>query len=84
MAPPAAVGASLVGNDADPTTGDDHADHVDHDDRNDEHPHRCDEYHAGTGTGIGKDHTIFAKVDGKVAFVARGPKNRTYVDVVAA
>ncbi|EIT69699.1 MULTISPECIES: 50S ribosomal protein L27 [Hydrocarboniphaga] len=45
---------------------------------------RGTQYHAGTGTGIGKDHTIFAKVDGKIAFVARGPKNRTYVDVVAA
>ncbi len=45
---------------------------------------RGTQYHAGVGVGIGKDHTIFAKVDGKVAFVSRGPKNRTFVDVVAA
>lgn len=45
---------------------------------------RGTQYHAGTGTGIGKDHTIFAKTDGKVVFATRGPKSRTYVDVVAA
>ena len=45
---------------------------------------RGTQYHAGVGTGLGKDHTIFAKIDGKVAFVSRGPKNRTFVDIVAA
>jgi len=39
--------------------------------------------HAGVGAGVGKDHTIFALVDGKVAFTKRGPQNRTFVDVVA-
>ncbi|MCW5696276.1 MAG: 50S ribosomal protein L27 [Bauldia sp.] len=37
----------------------------------------------GTGVGLGKDHTIFAVVDGKVAFqTKRG--DRTYVSVVPA
>ena len=41
-------------------------------------------FHAGTNVGIGKDHTLFAKADGKVEFVARGPKNRKFVQVVSA
>lgn len=41
-------------------------------------------FHAGVGTGVGKDHTIFALTDGKVVFASRGPKSRTYVDIVAA
>jgi large subunit ribosomal protein L27 len=38
--------------------------------------------HAGVNTGLGKDHTIYAKVDGKVEFSVRGPKGRTFIDVV--
>lgn len=41
-------------------------------------------FHPGVNCGLGKDHTIFAKAEGKVAFAKRGPKNRTYVDVVSA
>jgi large subunit ribosomal protein L27 len=40
-------------------------------------------YHAGLNVGLGKDHTIFATAEGKVEFNTRGPKNRTFVDVVA-
>ncbi|MBL1143160.1 MAG: 50S ribosomal protein L27 [Proteobacteria bacterium] len=40
-------------------------------------------YHAGLNVGLGKDHTIFATAEGKVEFNQRGPKNRTFVDVVA-
>jgi large subunit ribosomal protein L27 len=40
-------------------------------------------FHAGVNAGLGKDHTIFAKADGKVAFVKRGPNSRTFVDIVA-
>ncbi len=40
-------------------------------------------FHAGVNAGLGKDHTIFAKADGKVVFRPRGPQNRTYVDIVA-
>ena len=45
---------------------------------------RGTQYHPGNGVGIGKDHTLFAKTDGTVAFATRGPKSRTYVDIIAA
>jgi large subunit ribosomal protein L27 len=41
-------------------------------------------FHAGVNVGMGKDHTLFAKADGKVEFVVRGPNNRTFVQVVSA
>jgi large subunit ribosomal protein L27 len=37
--------------------------------------------HPGTNVGIGKDHTIFAKIAGVVKF-KRGAQNRTSVSVV--
>ena len=40
-------------------------------------------FHPGTNVGIGKDHTIFAKADGKVQFEQKGPLNRKYVNIVA-
>lgn len=40
-------------------------------------------FHAGANVGIGKDHTIFAKADGKVQFEQKGPLNRKYVNIVA-
>lgn len=40
--------------------------------------------HAGVNVGLGHDHTLFAKAEGKVEFKQRGPKNRTFVDVVVA
>jgi large subunit ribosomal protein L27 len=39
--------------------------------------------HAGTNVGIGRDHTLFAKADGKVKFEVKGPNNRTFVSVDA-
>ena len=45
---------------------------------------RGTEYHAGVNAGLGKDHTIFALVDGKVQFKPRGAKNRIHVDIVPA
>ena len=41
-------------------------------------------FHAGVNIGIGKDHTLFAKADGKVVFKVKGPKKRKYVCIVAA
>lgn len=41
-------------------------------------------FHAGENVGIGKDHTLFAKADGKVVFEVKGPKNRKFVRVEAA
>ena len=40
-------------------------------------------FHAGDNMGIGKDHTLFALKDGKVQFDVKGPKNRTFVSIVA-
>lgn len=40
-------------------------------------------YHAGLNTGLGHDHTIFATAEGKVEFNTRGPRKRTFIDVVA-
>lgn len=45
---------------------------------------RGTKFHAGNNVGIGKDHTLFAKADGKVKFEVKGPKNRKFVSVVAA
>ncbi|MCK5121060.1 MAG: 50S ribosomal protein L27 [Methylomarinum sp.] len=41
-------------------------------------------FHAGENVGIGKDHTLFAKADGKVLFQEKGPKNRKFISIVAA
>lgn len=40
--------------------------------------------HPGVNVGCGTDHTLFAKADGKVLFEKKGPKQRTFVSVVAA
>ncbi len=40
--------------------------------------------HAGENVGIGKDHTLFAKIDGKVKFAVKGPSRRQTVSVVPA
>ncbi len=39
--------------------------------------------HPGVNVGMGKDHTLFALVDGHVKFNIRGPKGNKLVDVVA-
>ena len=44
---------------------------------------RGTKFHPGEGVGLGKDHTIFAMVDGKVSF-SKGYKDRTFVHVVVA
>jgi large subunit ribosomal protein L27 len=42
---------------------------------------RGTKWHAGRNVGVGKDHTLFALVDGKVQFATK-TKGRTYVSVV--
>ncbi|WP_448906633.1 50S ribosomal protein L27 [Haemophilus parahaemolyticus] len=44
---------------------------------------RGTKFHAGTNVGMGKDHTLFATVDGKVKFERKGDKNRQYVSIIA-
>lgn len=41
-------------------------------------------FHAGTGVGLGRDHTLFALADGTVEFKTQGPKGRKFVHVVSA
>ena len=41
-------------------------------------------FHSGSGTGLGKDHTIFATENGVVKFVTKGAAQRKFVTVVPA
>jgi large subunit ribosomal protein L27 len=45
---------------------------------------RGTKFHAGPNVGIGKDHTLFAKADGVVKFVVKGPQKRKYITVETA
>lgn len=45
---------------------------------------RGTKFHAGFNVGLGHDHTLFAKTAGKVEFRQKGPKNRTFVNIVAS
>lgn len=38
-------------------------------------------FHAGVNVGVGRDHTLFALVDGNVSFAIKGEKNRHTVNV---
>ena len=42
---------------------------------------RGTKFHAGVNVGMGKDHTLFALVDGHVSFAIKGEKNRQTVVV---
>jgi large subunit ribosomal protein L27 len=42
---------------------------------------RGTKFHAGTNVGIGRDHTLFALVDGNVSFKVEGALNRHTVSV---
>ncbi len=39
-------------------------------------------WHPGVNVGMGKDHTLFAKTDGRVRFITR--EGRAYVNIVSA
>lgn len=43
---------------------------------------RGTKFHAGTNVGIGKDHTLFALVDGHVKFEIKGKLNNQQVSVI--
>ena len=40
-------------------------------------------FHAGDNVGMGKDHTLFALIDGQVSFAIKGALNRQTVFVTA-
>jgi len=42
---------------------------------------RGTKFHAGDNVGMGKDHTLFAKVDGYVEFKTKGALNRKTVSI---
>ncbi|KGN98141.1 50S ribosomal protein L27 [Porphyromonas gingivicanis] len=43
---------------------------------------RGTQHHPGTNVGMGKDHTLYALVDGKVVFTRKG-ENRSFVSIEA-
>lgn len=45
---------------------------------------RGTQFHAGRNVGVGKDHTLFALVDGEVSFATKGALNRKTVSVTPA
>ena len=45
---------------------------------------RGTKFHPGTNVGVGKDHTLFALVDGHVKFQVKGGLNKHTVSVVPA
>lgn len=45
---------------------------------------RGTQFHPGSNVGLGVDHTLFAKADGRVVFETKGPNSRKYVSVVPA
>ena len=45
---------------------------------------RGTQFHPGMNVGIGKDHTLFALVTGKVKYAERGPKQKSTVSVEPA
>ena len=45
---------------------------------------RGTKFHPGVNVGIGKDHTLFALVDGQVSFSIKGSLNKQTVNVTPA
>ncbi|MDH4060546.1 MAG: 50S ribosomal protein L27 [Aquincola sp.] len=45
---------------------------------------RGTKFHAGTNVGMGRDHTLFALVDGQVQFAVKGAQNNQTVSVQPA
>ena len=45
---------------------------------------RGTKFHAGTNVGIGRDHTLYALVDGQVSYAVKGERNRQTVSATPA
>ena len=45
---------------------------------------RGTQFHAGDNVGMGRDHTLFAKVTGTVEFTVKGAERRKTVNIVPA
>ncbi len=44
---------------------------------------RGTKFHPGTNVGVGKDHTLFALIDGQVSFAIKGALSKQTVSVTA-
>jgi large subunit ribosomal protein L27 len=42
---------------------------------------RGTKFHAGVNVGMGKDHTLFALVEGKVQFATKGKEQKKFVSI---
>ena len=38
--------------------------------------------HPGANVGVGKDHTLYARIDGRIVFAVKGADKRTTVSIV--
>ncbi len=45
---------------------------------------RGTKFHPGVNVGMGRDHTLFATVEGRVEFSVKGPLNRKTVSIIPA
>ena len=45
---------------------------------------RGTKFHPGTNVGVGKDHTLYALVDGHVSFAVKGAMSKHTVNVTSA
>ncbi len=45
---------------------------------------RGTKFHPGVNVGMGRDHTLFATVEGRVQFAVKGPLNRKTVSIIPA
>jgi large subunit ribosomal protein L27 len=45
---------------------------------------RGTQFHPGDNVGCGKDHTLFAKIDGVVKFAIKGAQKRRVVSIIPA
>ena len=45
---------------------------------------RGTKFHPGKNVGLGRDHTLFAKVTGKVIFALKGPRQKSTVSIEPA
>ncbi len=45
---------------------------------------RGTQVHPGDNVGMGRDHTLFAKVEGRIEFTQKGPNGRKTVSVLPA
>ena len=43
---------------------------------------RGTKFHPGVNVGMGKDHTLFALVEGKVLFATKGKEQKKFVSIV--